>query len=403
MSNPSDGTGPGKRVTLPPIRDLFRDELMHSPPHDPPSTTPTRLRMSDDVNDVSSFSSSMSRGPPSRMYRPVSEHPSPSFQSPALNRGNFLPSTPPYHDNYQRSGPSPTSTSQSHLSTPQRLDVQPSHPPSDSPVFRSRSHLPFQSSDRLQNRPTGPTSNQQPRPVHMQSSYVEPREPVQYNNLVQMPRLPTPPNPARTAQAHSLDSPPALVRAVAPWVIATNMDMGQIYEDEERTPISRPFDASSMAHSYTIPLGRCVEEGSQPPLGKYDCKFCGKLFNRPSSLRIHLNSHTGEKPFVCPHADCGRSFSVLSNMRRHARVHMNSPKEQDLEESNDETSRQSSPTPPPMPGPSTVTLEIVPTQSSHRSPIHSRQDNNPSDSSSVSMRSRSRSPEDVRMERVERP
>ncbi|KAF9070117.1 hypothetical protein GYMLUDRAFT_141420, partial [Collybiopsis luxurians FD-317 M1] len=54
---------------------------------------------------------------------------------------------------------------------------------------------------------------------------------------------------------------------------------------------------------------------------KYECSYCGKGFNRPSSLKIHLNSHTGEKPFVCPVEGCGRSFSVLSNMRRHARVH----------------------------------------------------------------------------------
>ncbi|KAF9010493.1 hypothetical protein BDQ17DRAFT_1187279, partial [Cyathus striatus] len=54
---------------------------------------------------------------------------------------------------------------------------------------------------------------------------------------------------------------------------------------------------------------------------KYECSYCGKGFTRPSSLKIHLNSHTGEKPFVCPVENCGRSFSVLSNMRRHARVH----------------------------------------------------------------------------------
>jgi len=57
--------------------------------------------------------------------------------------------------------------------------------------------------------------------------------------------------------------------------------------------------------------------------------------------QIHLNSHTGEKreylyvsgfplaysdgnsvAFVCTFEGCGRSFSVLSNMRRHARVHV---------------------------------------------------------------------------------
>lgn len=55
--------------------------------------------------------------------------------------------------------------------------------------------------------------------------------------------------------------------------------------------------------------------------GRYYCPFCNKAFNRPSSLRIHTYSHTGEKPFVCPEEGCGRQFSVQSNMRRHLRVH----------------------------------------------------------------------------------
>ncbi|KAI8593134.1 hypothetical protein BDZ88DRAFT_384616, partial [Geranomyces variabilis] len=49
---------------------------------------------------------------------------------------------------------------------------------------------------------------------------------------------------------------------------------------------------------------------------RYTCPRCAKRFTRPSSLRTHLNSHTGEKPHGC---HCGRRFSVLSNLRRHQR------------------------------------------------------------------------------------
>ncbi|KAI8646092.1 hypothetical protein BD408DRAFT_360205 [Parasitella parasitica] len=55
--------------------------------------------------------------------------------------------------------------------------------------------------------------------------------------------------------------------------------------------------------------------------GRYVCPYCHKKFSRPSSLRIHTYSHTGEKPFVCIEPGCGRHFSVQSNMRRHLRVH----------------------------------------------------------------------------------
>lgn len=54
---------------------------------------------------------------------------------------------------------------------------------------------------------------------------------------------------------------------------------------------------------------------------RYKCNECFKTFSRPSSLRIHILSHTGEKPHICPQPDCGRRFSVQSNMRRHLKVH----------------------------------------------------------------------------------
>ncbi|KAG0164314.1 hypothetical protein DFQ28_011079 [Apophysomyces sp. BC1034] len=56
-------------------------------------------------------------------------------------------------------------------------------------------------------------------------------------------------------------------------------------------------------------------------VGKYICRYCQKAFTRPSSLRTHIYSHTGEKPFECTEEGCGRKFSVQSNLRRHLRIH----------------------------------------------------------------------------------
>ncbi|KAH7909039.1 hypothetical protein BJ138DRAFT_1156216 [Hygrophoropsis aurantiaca] len=82
-------------------------------------------------------------------------------------------------------------------------------------------------------------------------------------------------------------------------------------------------DSQELASGSVVPSG--VPTYPSPVIAssalKYECDYCGKGFSRPSSLKIHLNSHTGEKPFLCTFEGCGRSFSVLSNMRRHARVH----------------------------------------------------------------------------------
>ena len=54
---------------------------------------------------------------------------------------------------------------------------------------------------------------------------------------------------------------------------------------------------------------------------KHRCKVCDKAFTRQSSLQTHMYSHTGEKPYACTVKGCGRRFSVISNLRRHRKVH----------------------------------------------------------------------------------
>ncbi|KAB5581097.1 hypothetical protein GE09DRAFT_950083 [Coniochaeta sp. 2T2.1] len=70
-------------------------------------------------------------------------------------------------------------------------------------------------------------------------------------------------------------------------------------------------------------MGQFSSKVSSSTQKKHQCKVCDKRFTRPSSLQTHMYSHTGEKPFRCEVEDCGRQFSVVSNLRRHHKVHKN--------------------------------------------------------------------------------
>ena len=48
---------------------------------------------------------------------------------------------------------------------------------------------------------------------------------------------------------------------------------------------------------------------------KKPCEICGRIFNDPSSLRRHLNTHRGIKPYSCD--DCGKAFSEKKQRDEH--------------------------------------------------------------------------------------
>ncbi|XP_072222140.1 transcription factor HIVEP2 [Leuresthes tenuis] len=66
-----------------------------------------------------------------------------------------------------------------------------------------------------------------------------------------------------------------------------------------------------------------VEQKSQKP-GKYVCDYCGRACAKPSVLKKHIRSHTGERPYPC--VPCGFSFKTKSNLYKHRKSHAHSVK-----------------------------------------------------------------------------
>lgn len=100
---------------------------------------------------------------------------------------------------------------------------------------------------------------------------------------------------------------------------------GSDYESVNSRTLPRPQGlmggGGQMPPAPQTMMGQFSSKVSSSTQKKHKCKVCDKRFTRPSSLQTHMYSHTGEKPFACEVEGCGRHFSVVSNLRRHRKVH----------------------------------------------------------------------------------
>ncbi|XP_041536368.1 transcription factor HIVEP2 [Microtus oregoni] len=122
----------------------------------------------------------------------------------------------------------------------------------------------------------------------------------------------------------SLEGPPWLYPGPLPSVASEDLFPFPIHSHGggyPRKKISSLNPAYSQYSQKSIEQAEDAHRKEHKPKkpGKYICPYCSRACAKPSVLKKHIRSHTGERPYPC--IPCGFSFKTKSNLYKHRKSH----------------------------------------------------------------------------------
>ncbi|XP_038109612.1 zinc finger protein 569 isoform X2 [Culex quinquefasciatus] len=95
----------------------------------------------------------------------------------------------------------------------------------------------------------------------------------------------------------------------------------QLRQEPVTTPEGKPTYSCGKCTKVFINRGNLLNHAAEchGQVKNFCCQICNKSFKYNVQLRIHLRTHSGERPHACE--ICHRGFSQLSNLRSHRKVH----------------------------------------------------------------------------------
>lgn len=123
---------------------------------------------------------------------------------------------------------------------------------------------------------------------------------------------------------HSLEGPPWLFPGPLPSVASEDLFSFPIPGHSggyPRKKISSLNPAYSQYSQKSLDQSEDTHKKEHKPKkpGKYICPYCSRACAKPSVLKKHIRSHTGERPYPC--IPCGFSFKTKSNLYKHRKSH----------------------------------------------------------------------------------